>query len=89
MNVIALVRDVVRVNDSSKTKAVVTIETESPLEIHDVRLFEQSLADGSVAAFESVKGKVVQVPVQVGAYNGRPQLNMPRGYPFIAPAAKS
>lgn len=85
MFIIALIREVKRVNDASKTKAVVTLETEEPLEIHELRLFEESLANGTVAAFENSKGKAAQVPVQVGVYNGKAQLNMPRGVIFHPP----
>ena len=84
MNVLALIRNVERVNDGSKTKAIVTLETETPLEIHQLRLFEEPLANGSVAAFEQMEGKGAQVPIEIGTYNGKAQINFPRGAVFKA-----
>lgn len=86
MLVKALVRAVEDNADAAKPMSIVTLETTNPIEIIQVRLFKNSIADGTVAAFKQVIGAEMDVPLQPEIYNGKLSWNMPFGQRLKLPA---
>ena len=82
----ALVRAVEDNADAAKPMAIVTLETSNPIEIIQVRLFKNSIADGTVAAFRQVIGAEMDIPLQPEIYNGKLSWNFPFGQRLQVPS---
>lgn len=77
MLVDALIRSVELQGSGDKAFAVLTIETEQPLEIMQIRLFNSFIQSGVVKQLQSVVGKAIKLPVKVDVYKGSIQYQMP------------
>lgn len=77
MLVDCLVRSVKRGGTIEKPFATLVIETDQPLEIIEMRLFSNSINDGSVATLEQSVGKAIKLPLSANVYQGRLQFQLP------------
>jgi len=78
MQIVALVRDVqVNRNNAEKPFAVITLETEQPLQIVEIRLFKNQIDAGIADKLIPMKGKMVFFPIEPQIYNGRLQFQFP------------
>lgn len=89
MNVIALIRSLVETNREGKPGALLTLETENPLQITEVRLNKSHVEMGVIQALKPFVGKVAQVPLAVESFNGRTELKWPFGVPFSPPVSQA
>jgi hypothetical protein len=92
MLVKALVRSIQRRNEhTDKPFAIVTVETDRPLEIVEFRLFGQSMSDGTATSFHNAIGSVVEIPLTLDTYKGQTSLKFPMGdvFTWSPPAQKT
>ncbi|MCF6281453.1 MAG: hypothetical protein L3J28_04445 [Candidatus Polarisedimenticolaceae bacterium] len=91
MLVKALVRNVSKRNEQTeKPFAIVTVETQQPLEILEFRLFGQSMQDGTTSSFINAVGSEVDIPLTLDTYKGFTALKFPMGEVFtFVPVAKT
>lgn len=80
MKVESFVRDVVvLVDGKNREYAMLTVETENPLEIHQIRLFGRSIEDGTVKRLQTHTGHKLILPLQVDVFNNKAQLQLAQG----------
>jgi len=84
----SLVRDVQSFPNAEKPYGILTIETEQPLEVHQVRLFSNSMNDGTYARLSNLKGQVALLPFSIDNYKGKTQFQIPYGAEIPSPASK-
>lgn len=78
MLVTALIRDCVKIKSTKGNDGLkLTIETESPLEIHEMNIYGAAMENA--AELIPMVGKVCQIPVKLGSFNGNAQLEFPMG----------
>lgn len=82
MEVKALIRNVEEKENNGKKMAILTIETEKPLAIAQVRLFSNSVNDGTVNALKKAIGTKQLLPLSAEIYNGQIQFSFPFGESF-------
>ena len=77
MKVQALIRSLQRGSFNDKPNATLTLETTDPLEIMEIRMFSNSIDDGTVDRLQKCVGKVIQIPLSVNIYKGNIQYQIP------------
>ncbi len=88
MLVKGLVRNVQDRGNADKQFCVVDIEFSNPLEIIQVRLFQNSYQDGTVHTLKQCIGVELDLPIEAQIYQNKLQYGMPFGESIKLPAPK-